>query len=96
MAKLGDLTVHCKYAPSSSFHHVWQLNTARHGERQLQNDNLYTLPVPKIKHFKRTPLYLLPLEWNNAGDITLHENKVTFRFAVKDRLFLELSEDQIA
>ena len=89
-------SVHYKYAPSS-FHHIWQPkpNTTRHGDRQLQNDDLYTIPLPRIEHCKRLPLYSLPMEWNNAGDITLQENKVTFRFAVKDRLFLELSEDLI-
>ena len=68
----------------------------RQGDRQLRNDDLYTLPLPRIERFKRIPLFSLPMEWNNAGDITLQENKVTFRFAVKDRLFLESSEDQIA
>ena len=53
------------------------------------------LPPPRIEQFKRLPLYSLPMEWNKAGDITLQENKVTFRYAVKDRLFLELSEDQL-
>lgn len=86
--------VHYNYAPSS-FQHVWQLNTNRHGDRQLRNDDLYTLPPPRIEQFKRLPLYSLPMEWNKAGDITLQENKVTFRYAVKDRLFLELSENQL-
>jgi len=98
LIKLGNLqfmhAVHYNYAPSS-FQHVWQLNTNRHGDRQLRNDDLYTLPPPRIEQFKRLPLYSLPMEWNKAGDITLQENKVTFRYAVKDRLFLELSENQL-
>ena len=80
---------HLNYAPKS-FTNIWQNNAARHQDVNLCNDELYALPNPRIEQFKKIPLYSLPLEWNNAGNLTLYGNRTTFKIALKNSIFEEL------
>jgi len=79
------------YAPVS-FQQTWLKNNTRQLSQNLRNENEFILPVPRIEQFKRMPLYSLPLEWNNAGDLTFYENRATFKHAVREKLFEELLE----
>jgi hypothetical protein len=45
--------------------------------------------MPRIKLFKKIPLYSLHLAWNIAGDIRFQQNKTTFRWGLKEKLFNE-------
>jgi len=83
-------SVHYNYSPTS-FQQVWQLNAVRHGDRNLRNNDHYNLPVPRTEQFKRLPLYSLPLEWNKSEELSLYNNRTTFKHALRDKLFLELS-----
>jgi hypothetical protein len=51
------------------------------------------LPHPRLKQFKRKPLYSLPAAWNVAGDIRLQNNKATFKIALKDKLMEDLPNE---
>ncbi len=71
-------SIYHEYAPIS-FHGTWQKNNERQLSQNLRNENEFTLPVPRIELFKKFPLYSLPSEWNNAGDLVFYENRVTFK-----------------
>jgi len=83
-------SVHYNYAPLS-FHDTWQLNHTRHNHHILRNDDDYALPNPRIEQFKRFPIYSLPAEWNQNENLTHHGNPITFKRALKNLLFEELS-----
>jgi len=90
MSKLTFMhSIFYEYAPIS-FRHIWQKNNMRNNDHNLRNANDFTLPNPRLELFKRFPIYSLPLEWNQAGVLTLYENRVTFRHALKEQLFSEL------
>jgi len=48
------------------------------------------LPLPRIKLFKRLTYYSLPAEWNSADELIFYENKITFKHALREKLFDEL------
>ncbi len=79
------------YCPPS-FNHVWQLsNDASDHDHELRNLNMYQLPHPRIELFKKSPLYQLPLCWNELDETKLHQNKTTFNIALKYKLNEELN-----
>ena len=73
-----------------SFENVWNKNINRDLNVHLRNDDLFQLPAPNIELFKKLPLYSLPYEWNNSGDLKFYENLVTFNCALKNKLFDEV------
>jgi len=84
--------VYYNYAPKS-FENVWTLNNERNMNLTLRNNDDYRLPIPRTEFFKKMPIYALPSAWNSAGNITFHENKTTFKIALKNQLFEELLID---
>jgi len=44
-------------------------NNERQISQNLRNENDFALPIPRIEQFKKFPIYSLPLEWNNAGEL---------------------------
>ena len=93
--KQGNLifmhSIYYNYAPKS-FIDVWTKNNEREGDLNLRNDELFSIPAPRIEFFKKMPLYSLPLEWNNSGVLMYYENKITFKYALKNKLFDEIYE----
>jgi len=85
-------SVYHEYAPTS-FLHVWQKNNERQISQNLRNENDFALPIPRIEQFKKFPIYSLPLEWNNAGELVFYENRATFKHALREKLFEELMID---
>ena len=77
------------YAPLS-FHDIWTKNSVIQGERPLRNADDFQLPIPRTELFKKSPLYTLPLEWNNMDDTKFIRNRTTFKTAVKFNLLTEL------
>ena len=77
------------YAPKS-FANVWVKNDERDLDIVLRNNSLFKIPQPRTESFKRFPLYLLATEWNNSGDLIFYENQITFRHALRDKLFEEI------
>ncbi len=47
-------------------------------------------PIPRTELFKKSPLYSLPLEWNNFDDNKYIRNRVTFKTALKYSLLNSL------
>jgi hypothetical protein len=48
------------------------------------------LPVIRLELFRKIPLYSLPFDWNNIGDISLHNNKNLFKNLLRDKLMKEI------
>jgi hypothetical protein len=84
-------SVYHEYAPTS-FLHVWQKNNERQISQNLRNENDFALPIPRIERFKKFPIYSLPLEWNNAGELVFYENRAIFKHALREKLFEELMD----
>jgi hypothetical protein len=64
-------------------------NRADH-DHNLRNFDQYTLPPPRIELFKKSPLYSLPLTWNNLGTIKLQNNRTTFKIGLKEQFINEI------
>ena len=79
------------YAPLS-FRGIWQKNFLIQGDRPLRNANNYTLPNPRTELFKKSPLYTLPLEWNNLDENRYIRNRTTFKTALKYNLLSSLMD----
>ena len=82
-------SVENRYAPFS-FHDTWTKNSVNQGDRPLRNADDYKLPNARTELFKKSPLYTLPLEWNNMDDNKFIRNRTTFKTAVKFNLLAEL------
>jgi len=85
-------SVYYDYAPKS-FENVWIKNEERLGDYNLRNDDLYMLPIPRLEIIKRLPAYSLPAEWNTAGELRYYMNKITFKHALREKLFEELIDE---
>ena len=85
-------TINYKYAPKS-FNNIWPKNDEVRGNIQLRNDCLFSIPAPRTEFFKRFPLYKLPTEWNNCGNLMFYDNRFTFRRNLREQLFLEIEAD---
>jgi hypothetical protein len=86
-------SVEYNYAPSS-FVDVWTKNYVIQGDRPLRNADDFTLPNHRTELFKKSPLYTLPLEWNNLDATKYIRNRVTFKTALKYNLlnaFIDLT-----
>lgn len=83
--------INFNYAPKS-FNNIWIKNEHRPGNLNLtlRNDNLFMVPPPRIEFFKKMPLYSLPNEWNNSENLMFYENRVTFKIALREKLFQEI------
>ena len=83
-AKQSKASLHVHYRAQ---HCTW---TTNQGDRPLHDAGDYLLPNPRTKLFKKSPLYTLPLEWNNMDDNKYIQNKTTFKTAVKFKLLNEI------
>ncbi len=85
-------SIEYNYAPSS-FTGIWNKNIAIQGDRPLRNADNYTFPNPRTELFKKSPLYTLPLEWNNLDENRYIRNKITFKTALKYLLLNSLLDN---
>jgi len=83
-------SVYYDYAPTS-FQQTWTKSNERDNAPNLRNKNDFRLPNPRIEFFKKIPLYALPYEWNQSGVLTLYPNRITFKHALREQLFSEIS-----
>jgi hypothetical protein len=81
-------SVHYNYAPKS-FVNTWT-KTSNRNHLNLRNENLYNVPAPRTEFFKRFPIYSLPSEWNNSGELMFYTNEITFKFALREKLLSEI------
>jgi hypothetical protein len=49
------------------------------------------VPHPRIELFKKSPLYSLPLLWNQLDHTKLQQNKTTFKIALREKIMSELT-----
>ncbi len=83
------------YAPSA-FENVWRKNGDRSLVYGLRNNNDYIIPQPRVEIFKKSPIYHLPLLWNNLNDNKYQPNPYTFKIAMKNYLISLLNVDHSA
>ncbi len=60
----------------------------------LRTRSMYKMPNVRIELFKKFPYYTFPLSWNEAGDVTFQNNKITFQISLKKLLLNDLFDDQ--
>jgi hypothetical protein len=75
-------SVEHNYAPNS-FNGVWTKNLVNQGDRPLRNADNFMLPNPRTELFKKSPLYSLPLEWNNLDESRYIIKKNSFKTVIK-------------
>jgi hypothetical protein len=75
-------SVEHNYAPNS-FNGVWTKNHVNQGDRPLRKADNFMLPNPRTELFKKSPLYSLPLEWNNLDESRYIRNKNLFKTVIK-------------
>jgi hypothetical protein len=51
------------------------------------------IPRARIEMFKKMPIYTLPLEWNNSGDLQFYQNTATFKIILKETLLQKFATD---
>jgi hypothetical protein len=51
------------------------------------------IPRARIEMFKKMPIYTLPLEWNNSGDLQFYQNVATFKIILKETLLQRFATD---
>jgi len=92
MAKLQFMhSIYYEYAPVS-FVNIWTKNNVRNLNQNLRNDELFMLPNPRIEFFKKMPMYSLPHEWNNSGDLKYYQNIAIFKHELRESIFFEIYE----
>jgi hypothetical protein len=79
------------YAPHS-FNNIWVKNVNRQLNHDLRNNDQYNLPQIRLEQFRKIPLYSLPSEWNNLGDLIYQNNKMLFKNLLREKLFDEITE----
>jgi hypothetical protein len=82
-------SIEFNYAPQS-FDEIWTKNNVVLQNYNLRQMDKYALPYPRIEFFKKIPIYSLPKEWNNIGDLTFQSNKNLFRNLLKEKLIEDI------
>ena len=87
-------SIEYNYAPKA-FQNVWQKNNDRELVYGLRNNNDFVIQLPRVEIFKKSPLYYLPMLWNNLNDNKFQPNPYTFKIAMKNFLLDSLNQDQV-
>jgi hypothetical protein len=85
-------SVKFQYCPKS-FRTVFVLNPPDEQHYDLRNVNDFDMPRARIEMFKKIPIYTLPSEWNNSGDLRFYQNSTTFRITLKETLLRKFAAD---
>ncbi len=78
-------SIYYNYAPPS-FNNTWATYAKRNIDNNICNDSYFHLAFPRIKLFKKLPIYSMAAAWNNLGDLRFQYNKTTFKFSLLDFL----------
>ncbi len=70
-----------------SFNNIFLRNQHRERGYELRNRDEYQLPMVNYESTRRMPIYAMPKEWNQLGDVRFHHNRSTFLIALKNTLF---------
>ncbi len=61
-------------------------HTIEYELRNTVNDNI-VVPFPRIEMFKKSPLYFLPMIWNDLEHLKYQANRFTFKWSLKCKFF---------
>jgi hypothetical protein len=79
------LSVKFEYCPKS-FLEVFRKIDINNLVYDLRYPNEFEVPRARIELFKRIPIFTLPNDWNNCGDLRFYVNPTTFKIALIDVL----------
>jgi hypothetical protein len=85
-------SVKYQYCPKS-FRTLFTPNPPDEQHYDLRNVNNFDMPRARIEMFKKIPIYTLPSEWNNSGDLRFYQNSTTFRITLKETLLRRFAAD---
>ena len=77
------------YGPPT-FTETWPKNDQRNINYNLRNVDSYSIPRVNFEFLRNAPVFSFPLEWNKLDEIRQQRNKITFQFALKNKLMQEL------
>ena len=77
------------YGPPT-FTETWPKNFQRNINYNLRNVDSYSIPRVNFEFLRNAPVFSFPLEWNKLDEIRQQRNKITFQFALKNKLMQEL------
>jgi hypothetical protein len=72
------LSVKFEYCPKS-FLEVFRKIDINNLVYDLRYPNEFEVPRARIELFKRIPIFTLPNDWNNCGDLRFYVNPTTFK-----------------
>jgi hypothetical protein len=78
-------SLYYEYAPSS-FTGTWQTQAQRNPDLNLRNARDFYTPFPRIKLFKKLPIYSLPNTWNSYDITHYFAKRTTFSIVIKELL----------
>jgi hypothetical protein len=81
-----------QYCPKS-FRNTFVTNPPDEMPYELRNVDDFIMPRARIELLKRIPIFTLPLEWNNSGDLRYYQNKTTFKITLKETLLRKFAAD---
>jgi hypothetical protein len=81
-----------EYCPKS-FYDVFTRNNIVNPVYELRYPIEFVIPFARTELFKKVPLYSLPDEWNNCGDLRFYVNPTTFKIILNETLFNKLALD---
>jgi hypothetical protein len=87
-------SVKFSYCPPS-FRTVFTRLDIDNAHYDLRYPNEFSLPRARIELFKKIPMYTLPLEWNECGDLRFYTNPVMFKITLLETLFNRLYNESL-
>jgi hypothetical protein len=73
----------CRWSGPKSFLDVFRKLDTENLVYELRYPNEFEVPRARIELFKRIPLFTLPTDWNNCGDLRFYiVNPTTFRITL--------------
>jgi hypothetical protein len=73
---------------------IFSKNNMENRFYEFRNIPDFIVPFARTDLVKKMPTYSLPSVWNNAGVITLHDNRKTFMIALKQELFSSIQDEE--
>jgi hypothetical protein len=86
-------SVKYEYCPKSFLNVFVRNNNYENPVYETRYPNEFITPRARIEMFKKIPLYSLPDEWNNCGDLRFYVNPTTFRITLTETLFKKFALD---
>jgi hypothetical protein len=79
-------SVKYNYCPKS-FNEIFVRYNADDIHYELRHQQEFQVPRARIELFKKIPIYLLCVEWNNCDPLCFYNNPTTFKIELYNTLF---------